>query len=139
MKKFLFLAAIIPAIFLFSGCGQEMDVTVYNATGITSANGSIAINGHTDKVDMWGTPSTYALSADDVNSTNSISFKAKESDTLSVSANGYICTAVDATGMCTAVQSFYVGPSEQVIYGSFMEDAHWYAAINMGSIVFFKK
>ncbi len=136
MKKFLLIAVIISAIFLFSGCGQEMDVTVYNAVPLWGAQW-IAINGHTEHHDQWFWPYDYARKYDECDNSNSVTFKGKENENLNVCANGQIYE-IDAGGN-TSLADFSVPVASQLLYGGFLETAHWYAEVNLTSVIIYKK
>ncbi|MCE5299691.1 MAG: lipoprotein [Spirochaetia bacterium] len=137
MKK---IKSIIPAIVLtamLSGCSQEIKVTVYNATGVTSDNGWIAMNADTGSHNEWFEATSAAYSEADVDETNSFSFTAKENDTLTVQANGQYYTVASGGGVTTT--DFDIPSSTQVLYGEFLGDPQWFASVNMESVVIFKK
>ncbi len=125
---------VILAVLIITGCGQQLPITVYNSIPIAGAQ-QIAINANTGGNDQWFAPTTYALNSDGCNATNSVSFNGNENDTLTVGASGYVF--VDSTD--TSVTAFYLTPTAQVIYGEFMSTPHWYAEVNLGSVIFYKK
>ncbi len=140
-KKILVFILLI-SIF---GCGQEFDVTVYNKSGITYSGYTdptwIAISVSLKNIDgtnITFLPSGVALSENDVNATNSTTFKARENETLSVYANGNEYT-YDGGGNTNGVKTFEVKAVEQVLYGEFLSDPHWYAAVYKDNIVIYKK
>lgn len=143
MKNKQFLIFIL-LIFIYS-CGQEFDVTVYNKSDITYSGISdptwIAISSGIKNVDgtnITFLPQSVALSENDINATNSITFKARENETLSVYANGNEYT-YDGSGNTSGVQSFEITTVEQVLYGEFLSEPHWYAAVYKDNIVIYKK
>lgn len=140
-KKFLFF---IFLIFIY-GCGQEFDVTVYNKSGITYSGTNdptwIAISSSLKNIDGTNTtfmPSGVALSENNIDATNSTTFKARENETLSVYANGYEYT-YDTNGNTSGVKDFEIKAVEQVLYGEFLNEPHWYAAVYKDNIVIYKK
>jgi hypothetical protein len=136
MKKFLLIAAIFAFILMFYGCGQNLDITVYNAVPVAGAQW-IMINGHTEHHDQWMGPTSFADKSDECDNTNSMSFQSPENDTLHVAANGerYV---IDSTGN-TTIQSYTVPDTTQVLYGGLLEQPHWYAEVNLTSVIIFKK
>src|ERR1035437_86921 len=135
MKNTAVIFVLLSAIFFISGCGQQVDISVYNSTAIFGAEW-VAINTHTEHHDQWFWPNSYATRAEDCDSTNSITFKAPESDTLIVSANGQMyASGVTASGLA----NFNVPSSSQLIYGGLLEDTHWYGEVNLTSVIFYKK
>lgn len=137
MNKITVSVVLLLSLFIMSGCGQEMDVTVYNATGISSSGGWLAINVHAPGNDQWVLPIDYALSDEECDSTNSFTFKAKENDNIEIGGNG--ATFVDDGSGNISEQEFTLPEGEKIIYGEFLATPHWYAAVNMESIVFYKK
>lgn len=140
-KKFL---VFIFLIFIY-GCGQEFDVTVYNKSGITYSGTTdptwITISSSLKNIDgtnITFMPSGVALSENNVNATNSITFKARENETLSVYANGREYT-YDASGNTNGVKDFEIKAVEQILYGEFLSEPHWYAAVYKDNIVIYKK
>ncbi|HPD18636.1 MAG TPA: hypothetical protein PLF61_03115 [Candidatus Goldiibacteriota bacterium] len=143
MKKRIFLLSII--MILLCGCGQEFDVTVYNKSGITFSGTTdptwIAINSslkNVDGTDITFFPSGVALSEADVNPTNSVTFKAKENQTLSIHANGNEYT-YDSNGNTSGIKTFEIKTIEQVLYGEFLSEPHWYAAVYKDNVIIYKK
>jgi hypothetical protein len=134
MKKSLAAIILILTLFIFAGCGQQMPVTVYNAIPIFGAQ-QIAVDANTGSNDQWFAPTTNSLNSDGCNSTNSVTFNTTENDKLSVGASGYIY--VDSTD--TSVTAFYLTPTAQVVYADFLSTPHWYAEVNLGSVIFYKK
>jgi uncharacterized protein YxeA len=139
MKKMFYLITIIVIILLTSGCGNDLKVTVYNATGLVQFQQQyIALNAHTEHHDQWFDAETTAGSADDLDSTNSFSFTAKENDTLTVGANGQ--KYPDTSGnTAEAVVAFQIPVSTQVLYGGFLDNPNWYAAVNLQSVIIYRK
>ncbi|MCX8093921.1 MAG: hypothetical protein N3E50_07150 [Candidatus Goldbacteria bacterium] len=140
-KKFLIFIFLI----FFYGCGQEFDVTIYNKSGIAYSGYTdltwIAISAGIKNIDGTNTtflPSGVAMSENDVNATNSITLRARENETLSVYANGYEYT-YDGSGNTTGVSAFEIDTVEQVLYGEFLSEPHWYAAVYKDNIVIYKK
>ena len=137
MKKTAIILAMFLSVFIMTGCGQEMDVTIYNATGINSTNGWIAINAHTQANDEWILPTNYATSDEDCDSTNSFTYKVKENDILEIGGNGVLY--IDDGSGNISESEFTLPTGEKTLYGDLLSTPHWYAAVNMDSIVFYKK
>lgn len=135
MKKIQLLTFVL-IIFLFFGCGQEVNVTVYNATGINSSYGWIAINIHSEDNDNWFLPTDFAKNDSECNETNSLTIKLKENKTISVAANGQYYDLSQPTPVLT---NFEVEKSTATIYGGFPDAPHWYAAVNKESVIIYKK
>jgi hypothetical protein len=138
MKKIIIILSM-PFIFLLSGCGQQLDVTVWNASGIESyANQWIAITANwSDGGNRNLYPYTSAVDENNLDATNSVSFKAPENSKLTVMCNGQYYTA-DSTGN-TTLTVFATDPYSQSLYGGFMDPGHWYAAAYKNAIVIYKK
>jgi hypothetical protein len=143
MKNKSFLIFIL--LIFFYGCGQEFDVTVYNKSGIASSGTTdptwIAISSslkNIDGTDVTFFPSGIAFSENDVNPTNSVTFKAKENETLSIHANGNEYT-YDSNGNTNGIKSFEIKTVEQVLYGEFLSEPHWYAAVYKDNVIIYKK
>lgn len=144
MKKLLLITAILSVVFLFSGCGQEMDVTIYNTSGVTYSGigDQTYIQITADISNLDGTnitffPSGVALTDSECDATNSYTITGKENETLHLYAKGYRYN-VDSSGNTTLVD-FYVDPVNKILYGSFLEAPRWYAAVFTNSIVIYKK
>lgn len=137
MKKLLLITFSVIILFLFFGCGQEVNVTVYNATGIMSATGEwIAININSESNDNWFLPSTYAKNDTECDKNNSLTIKLKENSTISVGANGQ---RYDLSQSPPVLTDFKVPVSTATIYGGFPDPPSWYAAVNMESVLIYKK
>ena len=137
MKNIIIILALTVSGLLLSGCGQDLDVTVYNATGITSASGWVAIDANTNDSAQWIEPTGTALSDINCDATNSFTYKAKENATLNIGGNGQYAT-VDSLGAVT-MHSFTLPNGTQILYGDLLSTPHWYAAVNMQSVIFYKK
>jgi|GEM_PF-1597331 hypothetical protein len=144
-KKFILFICFSVTLLIFSGCGQEFDVTVYNKSGIVYSGTTdptyIAISAGLKNIDGTNVtflPSGVALSENDVNATNSTTFKARENETLNVYANGYEYS-YDSSGNTTGISAFEISPVQQVLYGEFLSEPHWYAAVYKDNIVIYKK
>ena len=136
MKKTALIIFSLLILFIISGCGQQMDVTVYNANPMYGAEW-IAINAHTTGHDQWLDPTGFADQASECDSTNSMTFKGNENEPLAVSANGMMYNT-DANGNTTLV-AFSVPVTSQTLYSEFLSQPHWYAEVNLQSVIFFKK
>jgi hypothetical protein len=136
MKKFLPVFAILTGVMLITACGQNLQITVYNAIPLYGLEWA-AVNGHTDHHDQWFYPSNFADKFDECDATNSMTFESPENDTLHVAANGkrYI---VDGTGN-TTLADFVVDDTTQLLYGGFLDQPHWYAEVNLGSVIIYRK
>jgi hypothetical protein len=134
MKKSIAAILLVFSIFVFSGCGQQMTATVYSAIPLTGLEWA-AVDANTDGNDQWFWPTSFAKNSDQCNSTNSVTFNIKENQTLTVSANGQVITDV-STNSLTA---FSISPTAQVVYGDFLSTPHWYAEVNLASVIFYKK
>ncbi len=136
MKKITILFIVSLMIFFFYGCGQDVNVTVYNSTGINSSTGWIAINVNSENNDNWFEPTDYANNDSDCGPDNSITIKIKENSTIKVTANGYYYDYSQPTPVLT---SFEVQTSTATIYGGFPEPPNWYASVNLESVIIYKK
>jgi hypothetical protein len=134
MKKSIAAILLILSLVVFSGCGQQMTATVYSSIPLVGMEWA-AVDANTDGNDQVFWPTTYAQNSNQCNSTNSVTFNIKENQTLTVSANGQVITDV-STNSLTA---FYVSPTAQVVYGEFLSTPHWYAEVNLASVIFYKK
>jgi hypothetical protein len=121
---------------LITACGNNLQITVYNANPMFGLEW-VAINAHTEHHDQWCDPSGYALKFDECDASNSITFESPENDTLHVAANGKYYT-VDGTGN-TTLTDFTVDDTTQLLYGGFLEQPHWYAEVNLKSVIIYKK
>ncbi len=136
MKKITVLIIFSSIILFFYGCGQDLNVTVYNATGINSSIGWIAININSENNDNWFTPTDYANNDSECDANNSITIKLKENSNISVNANGQYYDLSQPTPVLT---KFEVPAATATIYGGFPEPPHWYAAVNLESVIIYKK
>ncbi len=137
MKKYL-VSMILLASVLFCGCGQELNVTVYNASGISSYSEQyVLIELRSDHVDMWQTVDTYAKNESEIDENNSFTVKLKENDTIYVEAEGEYYVE-DSAGNTSLVE-FDTGISSATIYGGFMEAPSWYAACYKDGVTIYKK
>lgn len=135
MKKasVIILAAIISS-FLFTGCGQDLNLTVYNSTGVSAATGWVAINVASENNNNWFFPTTYALDESQCTSSNSTTLKLKENTTVTISGNGINFGEGDG-----ADTSFTLPTGEVTLYGGLTGVPAWYASVNMNTVVFYKK
>jgi len=137
MKKLLLIIFSVIILFLLFGCGQEVNVTVYNATGIPVVAGEwIAINIHSENNDNWFLPTTYAKNDTECDKNNSLTIKLKENSTISVGANGKYYDLSQPTPVLTDLT---VPVSTATVYGGFPDPPAWYAAVNMKSVLIYKK
>ena len=134
MKKSIAAITAILAILIFTGCGQQMTATVYSAIPVYGLEW-VAVNANTNGNDQWFAPTSYANNSDGCNSTNSVTFNIQENQTLTVSANGQ--AYLDASS--NSLTAFSVSPTAQVVYGEFLSTPHWYAEVNLASVIFYKK
>ncbi|HDQ25607.1 MAG TPA: hypothetical protein ENN43_02545 [bacterium] len=137
MKKAgIILLSVFIAV-MAAGCGQEMNLTVYNSTGIVSGGEQyVVLHASWDGGQKWYPTSTHALDDSYVNEKNSFTVKVKEHDTVRVSAEGAYYK--DETTLVT-FDLDSKGDFTQVVYGGFLEAPSWYAAVNLESVVFYKK
>jgi len=143
MKKILLITLSLVLVMTL-GCSQKLNVTVYNTSGVWD-NGQmwIAITLQWDGGNHNFYPTSYAPDERYADGTNSYSFSAKEGDTLIINANGQYYT-VDSSGN-TALADFNIAEDnaeavrDQVLYGSFLDPADWYAAVYINEIVFYRK
>lgn len=134
MKKtsiMLIISAI--SIFLFAGCGQDVNLTVYNATGITSASGTLAISVKSDSNSDWFFPTSYAANETYCSPSNSYTVKLKENTTVTVGGNGVIFQEGGGESEIT------LPIGTVLLYGGLTGAPAWYAAVNLESVVFYKK
>ncbi len=136
MGKKLVFSLCLFIIFLFYGCGQELNVTVYNATGINSSYGWVAININSENNNNWFLPTEYAKNDSECNEKNSLTIKLKENNTIKVAANGQYYDMSQPTPVLT---DFEVPESTATVYGGFPDPPRWYAAVNKESVIIYKK
>lgn len=136
MKKLILSAVIIFVALLFYGCGQKVDVTVYN-TGWPIGGAQWLVTSASWNGGSMNQPFTgraYDLSGLAAN--NSFTFEARENDNLVITANGQQYQ-IDTSGNTTLVDAeFNTGTT---LYGGFLDTAHWYAAVYMDAIVIYKQ
>jgi len=139
MKKVLFLTVMAAAMFILAGCGQDVNFTVYNHSGIVpSGNQYIGITVEADGTDSLSFfPTQNALSDSEITDGNSRVIKVKESKTVSVNAWGQVF--VTGTEGELTTESFEIGPQTAVVYGGFPSAPDWYAAVFMNEITIYKK
>ena len=137
-KKLKLLLLLIMLIFLY-GCGQEVNVTVYNHSGVTPYVDQYI--GITASWENGGSrsffPTDSASSDSEINENNSISFKVKENSQLSVNAWGQYYET-DACGN-TSLVSIDLGPEVVTVYGGFPDPPSWYVAVFLNEIFIYKK
>ena len=134
MKKTSALITIsLAVIFIFSGCGQDVNLTVYNATGITSASGWLAISVKSEYNSDWFFPTSYAANETYCSPSNSYTVKLKENTSVTVGGNGIV---YDGEGGESEI-TLPIG--NVLLYGGLTGAPAWYAAVNLESVVFYKK
>ena len=142
MKKTAIIAIIfILFVFLFAGCGQKMDVTVYNTTGITQlAQQYVQMSAWLDQdqgSNYTQIPTGDAKTEAYCDDTNSFTIKAKENQTLSVYSQGYYYQS-DSSGN-TSLVHFEDTTVTKTLTGGMLSTPHWYAAIYLNNIVIYEK
>jgi len=139
MKKVLFLILAAVTAFVLSGCGQDVNVTVYNHSGVVpSGDQYIGITVEADGSDSLSFfPTENSLSDGEITEGSSRVLKVKEGKTVSVNAWGqYFVTGADDS---LSLETFEVGPQTAVVYGGFPSAPDWYAAVFMNEITIYKK
>ncbi len=137
IRALFFLA--LASLFLFTGCGQDLNVTVINRSSI-SWNGSgdyIWINVNTERFNKSFLPTESAMDDKDINSNNSFSFKAKENDTITINTNGKMYQ-VDGDGNTTLVD-FESKIATATLFGGFPDAPDWYAGCYYNEIIIYRK
>lgn len=134
MKKIItvVLTALI-ASFIFTGCGQDLNLTVYNATGITSATGALAISIKSDYNSNWFFPTSYAADETYCTPSNSYTVKLKENTEVTVGGNGVLYEEEGGES------EFTLPIGTVLLYGGLTSAPAWYASVNMESVVFYTK
>jgi len=112
MKKAAFLCGAL-IILLFTGCGQDLNAVAYNSTCITYTAGWVAVNAHSEITD-----------------------KAKENETINIDSNGL---TYDDPGDTSSYTTFTLPTGSQTLYGGFLKTPDWYAAVNMESVIIYRK
>jgi uncharacterized protein YceK len=136
MKKIALIIIVLTVGFILSGCGQTLNFTVYNATGVTNYGGGwVAIDIDSEGQAQWLLATGTALTETDCNSTNSLSVKVKENDTVSIGGNGEYST----DGTPATLTTFTLPKGQKTVYGGFLDQPAWYAAVNMDSVIFYTK
>lgn len=124
----------VVSMFLFSGYAQDLNLTVYNSTGVTAATGWVAINVSSDKNNNWFFPTTTAADETQCTSSNSTTLKFKENTTVTVLGNG-----VHFGPSGGANTTFTLPTGTVTLYGGLTGAPDWYASVNMDTVVFYKK
>jgi len=139
MKKSLaFLLLVSASLFILTGCGQDLNVTILNRSGISNHGYSwISIHAHTERFNKTLIPDGYAASDEDITPGNSYSFKAKENDTLQVNANGQTAE-VDSDGNVTYTD-FVVETQSATLFGGFPDSPDWFAAVYLNEVIIYRK
>ncbi len=144
MKKSLFLiGTILIFIFLFSGCGQNIQVTVWNNSGIVPyysgewIDATISSNtGVTRSQEFLETAVNTTGSTDvPLDNNNSFTVTLKENANITVTDNGYYY----ANGVSTTTAIQFSNTASQTIYGGFPDSPHWYAACFLNSVIIYKQ
>ncbi len=134
MKKTLFaMTAIVFTVFA-AGCGQDINLTVYNDTGITPY--ALAYCGARVETDDATTNKLFTGTGNVPENGNSFSIQVKEGRTVNIYGYGYYYQA-DSNGN-TTLQTYSRSATAQV-YGGYLESPNWYAALFMDKILIYKK
>jgi hypothetical protein len=138
MKKLLLYSGIISSLLLFSGCGQDVNMTVYNHSNVVPYLSEYI--GITANYEGGGSisffPTTSASSDNGVTADNSVVFKVKENKQVDIKAFGqYYVT--DSSGN-TSLAAISLTTSATV-YGGFPTAPAWYAAIFVDGITVYHK
>jgi len=144
MKKFLilFLTAFIFSI-LFAGCGQNVQVTVWNNSGVVPIYagqwlaGTLASNTGQNRTQTFLESADNITDASDValDDYNSFTVTLKENANITVTDNGYYY----ANGVTGSGATAFSNTASQTIYGGFPDAPHWYAACYINSVVIYKQ
>lgn len=141
MKKIAALIMLLFAVLFIAGCGQDVEVTIYNASGVYGyANQYILIEARGDHLDQWKYAADVAHDDSELNEDNSFTVKMKENSTLEVEAEGQYYT-VDGNGN-TSLTKFNTnenGTFSATIYGGFPSAPKWYAACYKDGVTIYKK
>jgi len=139
MRKSLFLGAIILGfIFLLSGCGQSLQVTVWNDSGVVpSLNGQWLAGTLTPNT---GTTTSQvfletATSDSSLDGNSSFTVTLKENANITVTDNGYYYP----NGVTTSGATSFMNTATQTIYGGFPNPPHWYASCFINAVVIYKQ
>jgi hypothetical protein len=138
MKKLLLCAGIILSMSLFTGCGQDVNMTVYNHSGVVPYLGEYI--GITADYEGGGAisflPTTSTLSDDGVTTDNSIVFKVKENKQVGIKAFGaYYVTDSSGNTSLAAISL----TTTATVYGGFPTAPAWYAAVFVDGITVYHK
>jgi hypothetical protein len=135
-KNLLSLIAI-SSIILFTGCGQDLNLTVYNATGLQYPYAWMAINVNSENNDNWFEPTQYCDNDTQVNEFNSLTIKLKENSSINIGGNGV--TYEDDGSGGTTTTDFTLPKGQATLYGGFPDAPEWFAAVNLESVTIYKK
>lgn len=134
MKKAAIIIALIAAMLIFSGCGQDINLTIYNDTGITP--GAETYCGARVEWEQGTTAKLFSGSGNDITSSNSFVVQVKEGYDVTVIGYG-VYYVEDASGN-TSLAS-YVESSTATVYGGYLEANNWYACLYMDKVLIYKK
>jgi len=136
MKRMVLLLAVF--LMIFAGCGQDVQFTVYNSTGINSASGLIWLHMSSDSIEKWHSATTYADTIEQLDETNSFTVKIKENETVNVHVEGKVYVR-DSEGIVTGYDEFSADSSPVTVFGGFPDAPRWFASANKESIIVFRR
>lgn len=139
MKKLFAVLALATIVsFILSGCGQDLNVTVYNATGITYPyTGWVAIEAHTEGNSQWLDAVSSCNDETGVDQYNSMTFRVKENSTLEIGGNGEQWETDSNGDLVKTPITLPTGSA--TLYGGFPDAPEWFASVNLDSVVIYKK
>jgi hypothetical protein len=134
MKKTILFAGMFASIFMFYGCGQELNLTVYNDTGILPTSETYCAA----RVEWEGGTQSHTFSGTgtDISASNSFTVQIKEGSEATVYGYGYYYE--EDSGGRTTVAS-YLQTGVQSVYGGYLEAPNWYACLYMDKVLIYKK
>lgn len=137
MKKIAIIAATAAVLSFFCGCGgQDINMTVYNDTGILPTAETYC--GARVEWDKGTTAQLFSGSGNDVTSSNSFTVQVKEGYSVKVIGYGTYYTVIDAAVGNTKLAS-YAQTATASVYGGYMEAANWYACLYLDKVLIYKK
>ncbi|MFP4465902.1 MAG: hypothetical protein ACLFP1_02520 [Candidatus Goldiibacteriota bacterium] len=136
MKQIVLLLGSI--IFLFTGCGQDVQLTVYNSTNVTSANGWVWLQMASDSIEQRHAATDNADTVEQLNESNSFTVKIKENEIVNVHIEGGVYTR-DSEGTVTGSDEFEADSSPFTVFGGFPDAPRWFASANKESVIVFRR
>lgn len=134
MKKILAFSIFLFSAVLFSGCGQDINLTVYNDTGIVP--GSETYCGARVEWNNGTEAHLFSGSGNSISDSNSFSVTVKEGYDVTVIGYGWYIVS-DSSGNTSAAS--YEQSASANVYGSYLDSKKWYACLYMDKVLIYNK